>query len=433
MYGDWQLGHMPLAEYVKKHNQLADAMRSVDPAIKLVGVGDTGPWSEAMLAQCADHMNLLSEHFYCKDKPDVAEHVDLIPHNVRWKAESHRKSANEIPALKGKDIRIALDEWNYWYGPDLYGEIGVQYHLKDALGIAAGLHEMFRFSDTFYMANYAQTVNVIGCIKTSKTAACFDTTGLALALYRRHFGVHPVAVNGAPKPLDVAAAWTADRKALTIGIVNPTAESVTPPIRVTGAQLAKQGRVWRITGADPLSINVPGQKPQVSMAEETANDFRVPRLQCVPIRVRDRVDRELVASRIHDTMRVPRVFLRLSEALPKGSHQKRTGQNPGLGLALRRGVLRWCLVPNRGYCHVQDRVESQRTVVFQLQLRLGVPVPVQCASHTRVLRSHHFDAHRLGTFRRCAIGQSVLGGRLQMARTHPRRQWNRASYRRCQG
>ena len=31
MYGDWQLGHMPLAEYVKKHNRVVDAMRAVDP------------------------------------------------------------------------------------------------------------------------------------------------------------------------------------------------------------------------------------------------------------------------------------------------------------------------------------------------------------------------------------------------------------------
>ena len=45
------------------------------------------------------------------------------------------------------------------------------FHLKDALGIAAGLHEYFRQSDMVFMANYAQTVNVIGCIKTSNTAA----------------------------------------------------------------------------------------------------------------------------------------------------------------------------------------------------------------------------------------------------------------------
>ena len=64
------------------------------------------------------------------------------------------------------------------------------------------------------MANYAQTVNVIGAIKTTATEAELEPTGLVLALYRRHFGTLPVVVREQPKPLDVAAAWTADRSAL---------------------------------------------------------------------------------------------------------------------------------------------------------------------------------------------------------------------------
>jgi len=43
-------------------------------------------------------------------------------------------------------VRIAFDEWNYWYGSYEYGELGVRYFLKDGLGIAAGLHELFRNS-----------------------------------------------------------------------------------------------------------------------------------------------------------------------------------------------------------------------------------------------------------------------------------------------
>jgi alpha-L-arabinofuranosidase len=36
MYGDWQLGHIPLSEYVRKHIAVVEAMRKVDPSIKLV-------------------------------------------------------------------------------------------------------------------------------------------------------------------------------------------------------------------------------------------------------------------------------------------------------------------------------------------------------------------------------------------------------------
>jgi len=267
MYGDWQLGHIPLEDYVKKHNEFADAMRAVDPSIQIVGVGATGPWSKTMLEQCGDHMNLLSEHFYCQGKPGVMSHVRQIPDNVATKAREHRKYHQEIPALAGKLIPIALDEWNYWYGPDLYGEIGTRYFLKDALGIAAGFHEMYRNSDVFFMANYAQTVNVIGAIKTSKTDAQFDTTGLVLKLYRQRFGTIPVAVSGDVTPLDVMAAWREDRKALTVGLVNATRQPQYLTIAVTGAELTGKGKAGVIEGTDPLAYNEPGQPPAVTIVD----------------------------------------------------------------------------------------------------------------------------------------------------------------------
>lgn len=267
MYGDWQIGHMPLERYVEKHNEFAAAMRAADPSITLVGVGATGVWSETMLDRCADHMEALSEHFYRQERPGVVSHVRQVVDAIRNKARVHREYHERLEGLRGKRIPIAMDEWNYWYGPHLYGELGTQYFLKDALGIAAGLHEYARNSDVYIMANYAQTVNVIGCVKTTKTAAAFDTTALPLMLYRREFGALPVAVEGNPAPLDVAAAWTDGRDALTIGVVNPMRVAVTVSLDVAGATLGGTGRMWLITGAGPKAHNVPGLAPEVTLTE----------------------------------------------------------------------------------------------------------------------------------------------------------------------
>ncbi len=265
MFGNWQLGYMGLEKYIPKHNEFAKAMRAADPSIKLVAVGAAGPWSEGMLRKCADNMDLMSEHFYCGENArDLADHVREIPDEIRRIAAAHRDYRKRLDSLRGKDIRIAMDEWNYWYAQELYGQIGTPFHLKDALGIAAGLHEYARQSDMVFMANYAQTVNVIGCIKTSKTAACFDTTGLVLKLYREHFGVTPVAVES-PLPLDVAAAWTADRKALTLGIVNPTMKPVKLSLHIAGATLKGEGAGWQIAGNDPMAHNAPGKEPPVKI------------------------------------------------------------------------------------------------------------------------------------------------------------------------
>ncbi len=173
-----------------------------------------------------------------------------------------------------KDVPVALDEWNYWYGPHVYGELGTQYFLEDALGIAAGLNEFARQSDIYFMANYAQTVNVIGAIKTSKTAAVLDTTGVILALYRKHFGTIPVAVGGVPEPLDVMACWKDDAKnVLTLAIVNPTKRAVTVKLDAGTIALPKTARLFLVAGDDPRACNVPGKDPQVAVRETPAAPF----------------------------------------------------------------------------------------------------------------------------------------------------------------
>jgi alpha-N-arabinofuranosidase len=267
MYGSWQLGHMSLSEYIAKHNSIADAMWKVDPAARLIGVGAVGEWSETMLSESADKMNLISEHIYCRELDTVAAHIDQIANSVKRVADAHRKYRSEIEGLAEKNIRIAMDEWNYWYGDYLYGELGVRYHHKDALGIAKGLHEYFRNSDLFFMANYAQTVNVIGCIKTTTTSAGFATTALPLILYRKHFESVPVRVDNTPQGLDIVAAVSGDQKVLTVSMVNSGDKPVAFELDIPGISLPKTATAWTIQHDNPEAYNVPGKDPEVSIVE----------------------------------------------------------------------------------------------------------------------------------------------------------------------
>jgi alpha-N-arabinofuranosidase len=271
MFGGWQLGHMPLSEYVKKHDAVADAIWKIDPKAELVAVGAVGEWDQTMLSHCADHMTYLSEHIYVKELRDVPAHAAQLANEIQRVAAAHREYLNDIPTLAAHHIRIAMDEWNYWYGNYLYGEIGPQYHLKDGLGVARGLHEYFRNSDLFYMANYAQTVNVLGAIKTNRTAASMEATGLVLEMYRNHFGTIPIQVESQPDNLDVSAAWVDENKsALTIAVVNCTNQD--KAFTIAGLPLADHARQWIIGGTDPEACNIPGKPPAVVIAEK---DFAV--------------------------------------------------------------------------------------------------------------------------------------------------------------
>ena len=161
---------------------------------------------------------------------------------------------------------IALDEWNYWHRDYQYGELGCVYDLKDSLGTVAGLHEFYRQSDLIQIANYAQTVNVIGCIKTSKTDAEFATTGIALKLYRAEWQDIPLVIGNEFGDYDVAAAISKDGKVLTISVVNPTERDCLLPVSIKGGVLPASATAWTITGPDHRAHNVPG-KPRLIDAE----------------------------------------------------------------------------------------------------------------------------------------------------------------------
>lgn len=258
MFGSWQLGYMDLNQYKIKHRWTAEKMLQQDPNLELVGVGDANSnFSVEMLRSDRDSMNVISEHLYCQDRSDVRDLVDQMTGRIKNIADKHRTYRQTIPALKDNPIRVSLDEWNYWYGPYIYGELGTAYSLKDGLGIAAGLHQLYRDADIYEIAMYAQTVNVIGCIKTTKTDAWMETTGEVLALYNREFGKLPVKVDNDHliQGVDVCAAKTEDGKYFTVSIVNSTSSPVSVPVSFEGVVLKGEGQSWTMSGSNPLATN----------------------------------------------------------------------------------------------------------------------------------------------------------------------------------
>jgi alpha-N-arabinofuranosidase len=108
-------------------------------------------------------------------------------------------------------------------------------------------------------------------------------------LYRHHFGTIPVAISGnspqhevhgtigvdKPKissgsdtyPLDAVAALTADRKTLTLAIVNPSESSQQIDVSFNGVSVQTKGKIWRISSEDLTAANAPGKPPVVDIVE----------------------------------------------------------------------------------------------------------------------------------------------------------------------
>jgi alpha-N-arabinofuranosidase len=317
MYGPWQLGNMQVRQYAIKHNMFAEAMRRVDPAIRIVAVGATlaelgtsaaartltgksvveygspADWNSAMLRDSVGFFDALTEHFYPRanaafdaDRGDfvpvedsLADRARRLPNRVRCAVEAWEEYQRRFPALNMKSIPIALDEWRP-------GNAGVPSSMFTALSSAETLHELFRNSGWFAMAAYT---HLTGLLSSNRTDMNVAPVGLMFQLYRRHFGTTPVQVTGnsprrdvkglvgldKPKipsgsdtyPLDVAAAWTADGKALTVAIVNPTEDEQRIDVAFRGVALAAGGKLWRIAAGELNPRNQPGKPPVVDIVE----------------------------------------------------------------------------------------------------------------------------------------------------------------------
>jgi alpha-N-arabinofuranosidase len=71
MDGPWQIGHMTATQYGLKAEDAARQMRYVDPSLKLIACGSSGPgmptyleWDREVLEQCYDYVDAISLHRY---------------------------------------------------------------------------------------------------------------------------------------------------------------------------------------------------------------------------------------------------------------------------------------------------------------------------------------------------------------------------------
>jgi alpha-N-arabinofuranosidase len=200
---------------------------------------------------------------------------------VRCKAEAWDEYLKRFPAIKQKKVYVSIDEWSCGAGAGI----------KTNLSIAWMFQEMFRHSDFIKMA--AHTMGPASVIY-NRTEAQMNSTGLVFDFYKKHYGTLPVDVAGnspqpAPKwpvggdqpkvnagsetyPLDVVAAWSADRKTLTVAIVNPTEVAHAIDLQFKGVALRGQGKVWRMTGQDLNAVDAMGKKPTVDIAESAVSE-----------------------------------------------------------------------------------------------------------------------------------------------------------------
>lgn len=217
-----------------------------------------------------------TEDAYVPVDESVLDWVRRPSNRVRLKAEAWEEYKKRYPEIIDRKIFVAVDEYAY---------ITQDMNLKLALAYGLVFNEMFRHTDFIKMAAFTMGVSTLDL---NETSAIYNTNGLLFKLYGEHFGTIPAEVTGsspqpAPKwpiggdqphvnagsptyPLDISAAFTKDRKFLTVSVINPTDSAQQLDLNIQGVQLGGGTTLWQMTGPNLEAKNVLGQKPQVSIA-----------------------------------------------------------------------------------------------------------------------------------------------------------------------
>jgi alpha-N-arabinofuranosidase len=221
MDGPWQIGHMPATQYGIKAVDAARQMRDVDPSIKLIACGSSGPfmptyieWDRAVLEECYDQVDGISLHRYFGNSEETgSDSTKYLAMNLAMDRQIQEIAAvcDTVRAHQRSDKQLFLsfDEWNVWYrargdaaasgqrkpAPHLFEE---QYNLEDALLVGGLANPLIRHSDRVKVACLAQLVNVIAPITTNEDGILRQTIyyPYSWALKHAHGRVLSIAPEG---------------------------------------------------------------------------------------------------------------------------------------------------------------------------------------------------------------------------------------------
>ena len=318
MDGPWQIGHMSAQEYGLKAADAARQMRDVDPSLKLIACGSSGPfmatyleWDREVLEQCYDYVDGLSLHRYVGNRAENGSQMGrYLASNLSMERQI-AETAAVCDYVQGrrrsqKKLWLSFDEWNVWYrttngdfvngkkqeAPHLLEEV---YDLADALVVGGIVNSLLRNSDRVKIACLAQLVNVIAPISTNATGLMRHTIfypyswglqyarGSALNLLVDSPVYEGTGTDRIPY-VDVAATWDAESKKASVFVLNrDTSKSREIQLLWEDGAPARVETSLTLTGHDLAAVNSfedPQRVAPQNFAKPALNDrtvkFEVP-------------------------------------------------------------------------------------------------------------------------------------------------------------
>lgn len=250
IWGDWVRGHSDAETYARNYNRYAQAMRAVDPSIKLIAVGDNNMnWNRTVLREAGRNIDYLAIHHYYGRREMKDDPLNLMARPLFFQRFYTQVQQLLSELGLGDRIKLAINEW----GLDLPTER--QYSMESALYGARLMNVFERSGEIVEMSAVSDLVNGWpgGIIQAGRHSVFVSPIYLVNQLYAEHRGdqllqttVNSPTFNtsgeGTNIPyLDAVVTRTADDKTLFIKAVNThrtsallttiTIDGLTPALR----------------------------------------------------------------------------------------------------------------------------------------------------------------------------------------------------------
>lgn len=286
-WGPWEQGYTTAEANAARVREWAKAIKRFDPELTVLGVGAFDPsgaidWNLPLLREAWEHIDFLTLHTYWHFDPEAADgdYARVLSGPVRTEASIQAiQGLVDLVAREradgGRGPRLAFTEWNcvdatrFEMSP-AWRPADTQYRLVDALAVASFIHVMQRQCRSVGLANFAQTINVVGALLVTEDAVVRETVYWALQMLRRNSGsvaldavVSCDAVPGETlareatqiPALDVSVTTDPGTSRAWVSVVNRDVEPVNVRIDLGRVLLERELTLHQLTHEDPLARN----------------------------------------------------------------------------------------------------------------------------------------------------------------------------------
>jgi alpha-N-arabinofuranosidase len=283
IWGDWVRGHSDAETYARNYNRYAQAMRAVDPSIKLIAVGRDNndkdmSWNRTVLREAGRNIDYLAIHHYYGRREMNGDESKLMayPLVIEDFYAGVKQLLSEL-GLAGR-VKLAINEW----GLDLPTQ--QQYSLESALYGAQLMNVFERSGELVEMSAVSDLVNGWpgGIIQAGRASVFVSPLYLVNQLYAGHRGDQRLATSvdsptfntsreGTNVPyLDATASRTADGKTIFIKAVNTSSRSsLLTTIGIQGATPGARANVQTVTASSLDVANDFSQPNAISIQTKT--------------------------------------------------------------------------------------------------------------------------------------------------------------------